>query len=142
LSGQSSLEAAILADPTTKLSFLPAIIPEKIAYTSELLSSVPMAQLLERLRRDYDWIVLDLSPLAPVIDVRATSQITDAYVLVIEWGGTEIDVVDRALRDAPMVRERIIGAVLNKADMNVLSRYESCRGYYCNQYYQKYGYVD
>ena len=37
----------------------------------------------------------------------------------------------------------LLGVVLNKADINVLSRYESYRGkYYYNRYYSRYGYTD
>jgi polysaccharide biosynthesis transport protein len=53
---------------------------------------------------------------------------------VIEWGRTEVDVIERAFKDAPMLRGRFMGAVLNKADMTVLSRYESYRG---NYYYSE-----
>jgi succinoglycan biosynthesis transport protein ExoP len=143
VSGQAALEDAILTDPVTRLAFLPTFLPGRIAHTSEILSSAAMAKIVERLREAYDWVILDLSPLAPVIDVRATSRIVDAYVLVIEWGRTEIDVIERAFKDAPMLHDRVMGAVLNKANMSVLSRYDSYRGnYYYNRYYNRYGYVD
>ena len=87
-----------------------------------------MAKIINRLRETYDWVIVDLPPLTPVIDVRATSRIVDTYVLVIEWGRTEVDVIERAFKDALMLRGRFMGAVLSKADMTVLSRYESYRG--------------
>jgi polysaccharide biosynthesis transport protein len=83
------------------------------------------------LREQYDFIVVDLSPLAGVIDVCATTELIDAYVLVIEWGRTNVDVVQHALRAAPNVSESILGAVLNKADIKSLATYDPyLTGYY------------
>ena len=58
------------------------------------------------------------------IDVCATTELVDAYVLVIEWGRTTVDVVQHALRAAPNVSESILGAVLNKADIKSLATYD------------------
>ena len=141
--GKIDLDAAIVTDPETQLAFLPAVIPSRIAQTSEILSSAAMSKTIDRLRSKFDWIIVDLSPLAPVIDVRSTARFIDAYVLIVEWGRTQRDVIQHALKDAPMLQDHIIGAVLNKANIDVLSRYDSYRGnYYYNQYYHRYGYVD
>jgi polysaccharide biosynthesis transport protein len=78
-----------------------------------------------------------------VIDVRATGGLADSYILVIEWAKSKIDIVDRVLNEAPIVRERMLGAVLNKVNMTVMSRYDTYSGsYYRNRYYKRYGYVD
>jgi succinoglycan biosynthesis transport protein ExoP len=75
--------------------------------------------------------------------VRATTHLMDSYVFVVEWGGTRIDAVERALRSAPGVYDNLLGAVLNKTDFRVLSRYDSrLAEYYGNKRYGKYGYVD
>lgn len=141
--GKIDLDAAIVTDPETQLAFLPAVIPSRIAQTSEILSSAAMSKTIDRLRSKFDWIIVDLSPLAPVIDVRSTARFIDAYVLIVEWGRTQRDVIQHALKDAPMLQDHIIGAVLNKTNIDVLSRYDSYRGnYYYNQYYHRYGYVD
>jgi len=81
--------------------------------------------------------------LAPVVDVRGMTHLVDSFVFVIEWGRTKIDVVERALRMAPGVYDNLLGVVLNKADLNLLGRYEShCRDYFFNRHYERYGYVD
>ncbi|MBW7971551.1 polysaccharide biosynthesis tyrosine autokinase [Bradyrhizobium sp. BR 10289] len=141
--GKIDLDSAILKDPETQLAFLPTVVPSRVAQSSEFLSSSGMAKTMEALREKYDWIVVDLSPLTPVIDVRATSRLIDAYVLVIEWGRTDRDAIVQALKDAPMLHDQIIGSVLNKANVDVLNRYDSYRGnYYYKNYYSRYGYVD
>ncbi|MCK1396163.1 polysaccharide biosynthesis tyrosine autokinase [Bradyrhizobium sp. 1] len=141
--GKTDLESALLRDPTTQLAFLPTVVPDRIAQSSEFLASSAMAKTMEALREKFDWVIVDLSPLAPVIDVRSTSRLIDAYVLVIEWGRTERDTITQALRDAPMLHDQIIGTVLNKANIDVLNRYDVHRGnYYYNSYYHRYGYID
>jgi succinoglycan biosynthesis transport protein ExoP len=41
------------------------------------------------------------------------------------------------------VYDNLLGVVLNKADLNVLRRYETHRvKYYYNRYYARYGYTD
>ena len=102
-----------------------------------------MEKLFQQLRQHYDRIVLDLSPLAPVVDVRATGGLADSYILVIEWAKSRVDIVERVLSETPIVRERMLGAVLNKVNMSVMSRYDTYgAAYYRNRYYKRYGYVD
>src|SRR5437762_2306868 len=83
-----------------------------------------MAKLFKALRTHYDLIIVDLSPLAPVTDVRGTSRIVDHYTLVVEWAETKIDVVKRCLDEASGVNKKLMGIVLNKVDIGTLSRYD------------------
>src|SRR6516162_7678415 len=143
LANRVRLEDALCVDPDTRLAFLPAVVNERIAYSSEVLASAGTKILIKRLRQSYKYIIIDLPPLAPVVDVRAMTHLVDSFVFVIEWGRTKIDVVERALRMAPGVYDNLLGVVLNKADLNLLGRYEShCRDYFFNRHYERYGYVD
>jgi capsular exopolysaccharide synthesis family protein len=131
------------SDPKINLSFLPTVLKSRVAHTSEILASAATKKLFDELRKRYEYIIVDLSPLAPVVDVRTTAHFVDSYVCVIEWGRTKIDVVRKALADAPGVYQNLIGTVLNKADITKLSRYDAHRGdYYYNKHYARYGYVD
>ena len=76
--------------------------------------------------------LLICAPLVAALDARAAARLVDSYLLVIEWGSTKIEAVQYALRNAPGVRENIVGAVLNKVDMAGMSRYDS---YGANYYY-------
>jgi succinoglycan biosynthesis transport protein ExoP len=143
LSGKALLEDVIWTDPDTKMQFLPSVAESRVVHSSEILASAATKRLFDQLRDTYDYVIVDLSPLAPVVDVRATSNLVDSYIFVIEWGRTKIDVVEHALNAARGVYDNLLGVVLNKADVNVLSRYESYRGkYYYNRYYARYGYTD
>jgi succinoglycan biosynthesis transport protein ExoP len=141
--GKLDWRDAVWIDPKTNLHFLPGVLTSRFSNSSDVLASAQMATLFQQLRENYDRIILDLSPLAPVIDVRATGGLADSYILVIEWAKSKVDIVDRVLNEAPIVRERMLGAVLNKVNMAVMSRYDTYSGsYYRNRYYKRYGYVD
>jgi polysaccharide biosynthesis transport protein len=143
LSGEHSLEDTIWRDGPRGMAFLPASSRARTFHTSEVLASEPTKVLFEDLRERYHYVIADLPPLAPLIDVRATPHLVDAYFLVVEWGRTKIDVVQHALNTAPGVYEALLGAILNKANMEFMSRYEMHRGkYYYNKHFARYGYTD
>jgi succinoglycan biosynthesis transport protein ExoP len=135
LAGQIDLNDAVYTDPRSGLKFLPAVIESRLAHTDEILGSKSLKRLLDALRPDYDYIIIDLPPLAPVSDARATVGIIDSYIYVIEWGRTKINVVQHHLGAAPEVQDRLLGIVLSKADVKTLARYEQ---YYGRNYYKYY----
>lgn len=140
---KARLEDALVIDSETKLSILPAGTTSKLLHTNEILASKAMHALVTELRSKFDYVVLDMPPMAPVVDVRVTSSFVDSYVFVVEWGRTKIDVVRHNLRGSPEIQDKLLGVVLNKADTKALARYESYHGrYYYQKYYARYGYVD
>lgn len=139
ISGESLLEEVVWKDPSTNLAFLPAATPFRLAHSNEIFSNVLTKQFFKDLRQSYDYIIVDLSPLVPVIDVRATTDLVDAYVLVVEWGRTKIKLVEHALMEAENVYENLLGVVLNKANMDVVHRYDGhLDGYYRNKHFARY----
>ena len=79
--------------------------------------------LFSSLKLQYDYVIVDLAPIVAGagVDLRASSHFVDSYVLVIEWGRTKVDAVQYALRHAPELQGRIIGAVLNKVDLTTIT---------------------
>ena len=143
ITGKRSLNDVIWREPRTKLNFLPASPDCGIPHTSEILGSKSIKTLFDHLRQQYDYIIVDLPPLAPLVDVRATVRFIDSYFLVIEWGRTKVDVVQHALNTAPGIQERLVGAILNKTDLDSLKRYDLHRDkYYVNEDFARYGYTD
>jgi succinoglycan biosynthesis transport protein ExoP len=111
---KARLEDVIWTDESNALVFLPGIVNQQLAHTTEILASSRATALIETLRERYDNVVVDLSPLTPVVDVRATQKLIDAYVLVVEWGRTRVDLIEHALRDAQGLCDNLLGVVLNK----------------------------
>jgi succinoglycan biosynthesis transport protein ExoP len=141
--GGATPESVIWTDPITHLSFMPAVVTTHLLNSSEILSSDKIQNLFNKLQQQFDHVVVNLSPLAPLVDVRGTSKLIHAYVLVVEWGRTKTDVVEHALREAPEIYAKLVGVVLNKTDVSTLARHESDQGaYYRNKYYSRYGYTE
>ena len=141
--GSVPLKDAVWKEVSTNLTFLPVATKTRIANSSEILAAAATNALFEDLESRYDYVIVDLSPLMPVVDTRATAGFVDAYVCVTEWGRTKIDAVRQAFKDAPTVYQNILGVVLNKADVDRLSTYDPVgRNYYRNKHYAQYGITD
>lgn len=111
LIGQVSDREAIRPEIADQLDLLPsgATPPNP----SELLGSESMHQLVSRLRREYDYIVIDTPPILPVTDATVVATSADATILVLKSGDTEETAAERALDQLRRVRARVAGAVLN-----------------------------
>lgn len=143
ISGKTAIEDVLWREPVTGLAFLPVTPKSRVAHSSDILASKETRDLFERLRDSYDYVIIDLSPLAPVVDVRVVTHLVDSFLFVIEWGRTKIDVAQLALSSARGVSDNLLGIVLNKADMKQFGRYANYHGnYYNNAYYDRYGYTD
>jgi polysaccharide biosynthesis transport protein len=133
---------AILKDPKSNVSILSAGKRIPLFLTSETLGSESMTKLFEVLRQNYSYIIVDLPPLSPIVDVRASTHFVDAYLLTVEWGRTKIDAVEQSLRSVPKIYESLVGSILNKTDMDTIRRYDSSGRYGPNHHYSRYGYTD
>ena len=122
VAGKIHLADAIWIDPATQMEFLPA--GASVRSASEVLASDAAKSLFDKLQNEYDYVIVDLPPLIAGVDVRATSDLINSYLLVVEWGATKIDAVQYALRAAPSVHANIAGVVLNKVDMATIGRYD------------------
>jgi succinoglycan biosynthesis transport protein ExoP len=135
LSRSLALEQVMLRDEATNLMFLPHVSAAPITQTSELLSSHAFNELIEELKSKFDYVVVDLPPLAAVVDARAAAPALDSFLYVIEWGKTEIGLASRHLISSPEVQEKMLGVVLNKADKKMFEKYESAYSSNYSKYY-------
>ena len=136
LDGSVEFDDAVRTDATTGLAFLPAVIRSPLAPSREILASELFRMLIARLREKFDNIIVDLPPLGPVAEVRATASLVDLYVYVIEWGRTSLIAARQQMIGAPEVHDRLLGAVFNKVDTKVFRRHEHhVDGDYAQPYY-------
>jgi succinoglycan biosynthesis transport protein ExoP len=139
--GDRALSDLLLSEPDSGLSFLPAVITKRVHHTSEILASTGMRSLLTESAKDFDYIVVDLPPLAPVVDVRAAASMFDAFVLVVEWGQTSRPMVQTMLGADGLIYDRCIGVVFNKVQLDKIGLYErqDSKDYYYRHFSQYYG---
>jgi polysaccharide biosynthesis transport protein len=131
---KAAFDDLVITDTKHKFDFLPASTRIKPSNSSDILNSPAMKQALKAARSDYDYIIVDLPPILPVVDVKAVAHLFDAFVMVVEWGSTSADEVLKAAAASPIVSERLLGAVLNKADEVVMRRFEG----YSDRHYKYY----
>jgi capsular exopolysaccharide synthesis family protein len=121
---KSDFDALVITDSKFKFDFLPSSTQIKPSNSSDVLNSPRMREMLKLVRIDYDYILVDLPPILPVVDVKAVAHLFDAFVLVVEWGSTPTDEILNAVGSSSVLSERLLGAVLNKADEAVMRRFE------------------
>lgn len=137
LVGEQRWQNACLIDRKTRLSILPTVGRRRLSHTSELISGQGMASLIEEARASFDYIIVDLPPLGPVIDAKAFAPLADGFVLVAEWGATPRVLVRSLLQTERQIAAKTLGVVLNKTDMARLARYGSLGG--AEKYLDRYG---
>ncbi|SFG45410.1 polysaccharide biosynthesis tyrosine autokinase [Methylobacterium gossipiicola] len=119
LENKASLSDVLLTDPITGLRVLPALKSAN-PHTSEIVGSEAMRQLLQHVSGQFDFVIVDLPPLVPIVDVRAVAPAIDAFVFVARAGETPIVTATNALGGASAVGERLIGSVLNDVNLKTL----------------------
>jgi len=115
-------------DRQTKLAIIPAVLRGQFSHTSELLGSAGMRRFIENAKETFEYIVVDLPPLGPVVDAKAFAPLVDGFVMVTEWGRTPRAMVRSTLEAEPYIANKVVGAVLNKVDLKKLAKYGSLGG--------------
>jgi polysaccharide biosynthesis transport protein len=123
-SGEKTLDQVVIKDEKHKFDFVPASTKVEFSNSSDVLNSTVIKTMLKKARRDYDYVVVDLPPILPIVDVKAAAHLFDGFVLVVEWGSTSADEIVRATSASPLLSDRLLGAILNKADETVMRRFE------------------
>jgi Mrp family chromosome partitioning ATPase len=88
-----------------------------------------MRDLIAELRGEFDYIVMDTSPLLPVVDALALATVADKVLLIVGWGSTPRASISEAFKILRPEADRVAGIVLNKVDLNQMQGY-AYRGYH------------
>ena len=79
----------------------------------ELLSSNRMQELLNQLRKAYDYIILDLPPVGEVSDALVAAKLVDGILLVVRQNYCDRRALSNAVEQFHFVDGRVLGVVLN-----------------------------
>ncbi len=105
----------------TGLSLLPAgscgITPSNLFYSPR------MAMLLNRLRSEFDMIMIDAPPMIHLADARVLGRLADGVVLVVRAGETTTESALSACQRFSEDGTHVLGTVLNNWDPNTDRRY-------------------
>lgn len=98
--------------------------------SSDILNSIKMVTLLQKLREDYDIVVIDSAPIIAVADTEVLSNFVDASILVTSANSTEMEWAKQSINLLLHDKSAFLGIVLNNYDYRL--------GYPSN--YKYYGY--
>jgi succinoglycan biosynthesis transport protein ExoP len=133
LIGMESFEDAIHQTSVKNIWLLPTgLIPPNPA---ELLNSKKMKELIEEVKKKFDIILIDSTPVLAVIDAVIISSLADSVVLVIKPGGVTRKAFMSAVEELKRSKVKIIGTVFNgvnmkKGDYSFMNYYHYYRYYY------------
>ena len=140
LLGEVELKKVIVKDPRSGLHVIPSPRRASLTHTAEMLSSQRLKDLLSHLSDFYDLVIVDASPLLPVVDGRALIESVDSLALVVRWEKTAKEAVDAALKQSLGSQEKLVGVVLNDVVANKARYYDYYKsGYYNKKYPYYYG---
>jgi succinoglycan biosynthesis transport protein ExoP len=130
----------LLSEPDSGLFVLPAVIKKRVQHSSELLSSPGMHDVVAELGKTFDYIIIDVPPLGPVVDVRAAGSLFDAFLFVVEWGRTPRIMVQNILTSDSALYEKSVGVLFNKVNLKKVNLYEGygSKDYYYSRYSKYY----
>jgi len=80
---------------------------------SEILRSAQLAKAFTELRGEFDWIVVDSTPMLPVIDANLWSRLVDGTLLVVREGVAPLKALKKGLQS--LDHPKLIGVVVNEA---------------------------
>lgn len=103
---------------------------------SELLASSKMTKLIEHLKGQYDYIIIDTPPVNVVTDAVILSKLASGVIVVVREGSTTYTDLSKTIETLEFTESRIIGIVVN--DSASVSKGYKYRGKY-SRYYYKYG---
>ena len=98
---------------------------------AELLTAQRMSSLLERLKAEYDYIIIDSAPILAVTDTMVFAKYVDSVFMVYQMGRTARRALLRARDELDIAGIGVKGIVLNQANPDVKLG---------STYYYQYGY--
>ena len=110
LGGGTMLEMVVQRSRLANLWILPA--GRTPPNPSELLGGKRMDDLLARLRRDYDWVVIDTPPVVSTTDAAVLAPRADGTLLVVRMERTPREVARHAVELLKKAKANVLGTVL------------------------------
>jgi len=120
LRGDAELGNAVTRlDGSDNLFFLRA--GKNVKNSSELLGLERMEEVMEELKKGFDFLIIDCPPILPLADMNIISRLVDGLVMVIRAESTPRNMV-RAAMDS-ITEGRFFGVVLNAAHTSLKKYY-------------------
>jgi succinoglycan biosynthesis transport protein ExoP len=111
LGGDADLDDALITVQAGGFHFLSAGTPGRDP--SRVLKSTRLAELIGRLRRTYDLVIIDTPPVLPVADALIVGRWVDGAVMAARFDASRLPLVERANRQLALGGVPVLGVVVN-----------------------------
>ena len=103
-----------------------------------ILVSEKFKTLIEKLREEYDYVILDCPPILQVSDYIHVVKVADGTLFVVAYGQTTKNQAVEAIRELKKNNANILGTVFTKYDWRKDKNFGDANyGYYYNYAYEK-----
>jgi capsular exopolysaccharide synthesis family protein len=109
LAGNASLEQVMQTGSIPNLAFIPA--GSETHNAAEVVGNHHLEAMLARVQDDFDWIVIDSSPVVPVPDAISLARACETVLFVARAAATPYDVAQRLQKE--FKDSRVLGFVIN-----------------------------
>lgn len=109
LSNKADIDSAIIPSKIKNLTLLPG--GEAVESPADLIASPILKDLIERLKKRFDYIIIDSPPIIPFADMSILGDVVDGILLVVRAEITPKETVLEALKG--LNKENVLGVVLN-----------------------------
>ena len=133
IAGTAEVKDCLHNHPDGHFVFLPG--GQMVSNPLELISSARFKALMDKLKENFDCIIIDTPPTQAVSDALMISSISDATVYVVKADSTPINVIKTGINRLRYANANVIGVALNQVDSSKQSYYN-----YYGGYYDSYGY--
>jgi uncharacterized protein involved in exopolysaccharide biosynthesis/Mrp family chromosome partitioning ATPase len=129
---QKEITSAIVKTTTNNLFLLPGgKLPPN---PSELLGSERMSFLISNLKKRFDVLIIDSSPVLPASDALLLAPQTDGVVLIAKTGNMNREMVKKTIEQLHMGKANLLGLVLSQVDVKRDGYYKYNHKYYSTYY--------
>ncbi len=122
LIGMNTMEEVL--HPTSYPNLMVLCAGSRVPNPSELLASSQMEQMLDKLEKSFDYIVIDSAPLNMVSDSYPVIKKSDGVLLVVYQNKSDYKELDKTMRSLEMMDCKVLGFVMNGAVDNKRKSYD------------------
>ncbi len=82
-----------------------------------------MRNFINKLRSDYELVIIDSAPVLPVVDTKVLAQMADKTIFVVQWEKTPRHAAEDSVKQLREFGVKFAGVVMTQVDMDRQSKY-------------------
>ena len=128
LKDPSRLASLVVKTERAGFDLLPCPAGSRNPNAADMLGSSQLDGLIAEARKNYDFIIIEASPIMSVADVKMIDRHVDQYVLVVKWDATDRRLIEEALIEVEGMHDRLSCVVVNKVNPAELKYIDAHKG--------------